>query len=68
MYAAGTSAKPEKKRERTALICRSAAMDHLLDHLSDQGKDRRHSWRFGGGPTSHTPAHDVPAMAASFRT
>jgi hypothetical protein len=24
-------------------------------------------WRYGGNPTSHTPAHNVPAVAAAFR-
>jgi hypothetical protein len=23
--------------------------------------------RYGGNPTSHTPAHNVPAVAAAFR-
>jgi hypothetical protein len=33
-----------------------------LANLANEGLER-----YGGNPTSHTPAHNVPAVAASFR-
>jgi hypothetical protein len=33
----------------------------------DRKHERGFMLRYGGNPTSHTPAHNVPAVAASFR-
>jgi len=42
-------------------------MAEQQDGIFDEKRERRLAGRYGGNPTSHTPAHNVPAVAASFR-
>ena len=51
---------------------RKTALDELHGRESktvflDRKHERGFVLRYGGNPTSHTPAHNVPAVAASFR-
>ncbi len=45
-------------------------MYHALHHRVAKGEKPlsiNQEERYGGNPTSHTPAHNVPAVAAAFR-
>lgn len=44
-------------------------MYHSLYHQLAKGEKtlEENDLKIGGNPTSHTPAHNVPAVAAAFR-
>jgi len=51
---------------------RNTALDELHGRENktvflDRKHERGFVLRYGGNPTSHTPAHNVPAVAAPFR-
>lgn len=67
----GVENSGEKVIHRAGPIARSTLQAyHALSHVEifDRGKPCRiEDLENGGDPASHTPAHNVPAVAASFR-